>query len=136
MKISTKGRYALRVMLDIAINEKDEFVSLNDIAIRQEISNKYLEKIIRLLNNAGYLKSSRGITGGYKLARKPEGYKVGDILRTVEGNLAPVSCLSDKTITCNKKNKCMTLPFWKGLDHVIENYVDSKTLNDLLNKEA
>lgn len=135
MKISTKGRYALRVMLDIALNEKEEFISLNDIAVRQEISNKYLEKIIRQLNNAGYLKSSRGITGGYKLTKAPKEYKIGDILRTVEGDLAPVSCLSDKNITCSRKSKCMTLPFWKGLDHVIENYVDSKTLDDLINKE-
>lgn len=135
MKISTKGRYALRIMADIATNNTNEFVSLNDIATRQEISNKYLEKIIRILNNAGYLISSRGVTGGYKLSKTPKEYKIGDILRTAEGDLAPVSCLTEKKNNCNRKSNCMTLPFWKGLDNAIENYVDSKTLDDIINKE-
>lgn len=129
MKISTKGRYALSIMLDLAINQKEEYVSLKDISERQGISLKYLEKIVAILNKAGYVISYRGNNGGYKLSKKPAEYKVGDILRVAEGDLKPIDCLGTD---CIKKNGCMTFPFWKGLDEAIENYVDSKTLEDLI----
>ena len=129
MKISTRGRYALRIMADLAINKNDKFISLKDISIRQQISMKYLEQIISVLNKAGYLESSRGINGGYKLKKEPNEYIVGDILRVAEGDLAPVHCLNDG---CNRKKICKTYNFWKGLDEVITNYVDSKTLEDLI----
>ena len=131
MKISTKGRYALRVMIDLAINSNGEYISLKDIAERQEISNKYLEQIIALLNKAGYLKTARGYTGGYKLAKEPKEYKIGDILRATEGDLAPIYCLTEEG-ECNKKEGCKTYSFWKGLDNVINEYIDSKTLEDLI----
>lgn len=131
MKISTKGRYALRVMIDLAIHSKENFIPLKDIATRQEISNKYLEQIIAMLNKAGYLETARGNTGGYKLARKPEEYRVGDILRATEGDLSPIYCLTDKG-ECSRKEACKTFSFWEGLDNVITEYVDSKTLADLM----
>lgn len=129
MKISTKGRYALRIMTDLAINRNEKFISLKDISIRQQISMKYLEQIISVLNKAEYLVSSRGINGGYKLKREPKEYIVGDILRVAEGDLTPVHCLNDE---CNRKSICKTYIFWKGLDEVITNYVDSETLEDLI----
>lgn len=131
MKISTKGRYALRVMIDLAMNDNGNFISLKDIATRQEISNKYLEQIIAMLNKVGYLKTARGNNGGYKLAKSPEEYIVGDILRATEGELSPTYCLTDDG-ECEKKEYCKTFSFWKGLDDVITEYVDSKTLADLL----
>ncbi len=131
MKISTKGRYALRVMLDLAVNSKGNFVSLKDIATRQEISNKYLEQIIAMLNKAGYLKTARGNNGGYQLAKEPKDYIVGDILRATEGDLIPVYCLAEEG-ECKRKENCKTYNFWKGLDCVIQEYVNSKTLEDLM----
>ncbi len=131
MKISTKGRYALRVMIDLAINSSDKFIALKDIATRQNISNKYLEQIIALLNKAGYLETARGNMGGYKLAKAPKEYIVGDILRATEGDLAPIFCLTEDG-ECERKKDCMTYSFWKGLDDVINEYVDSKTLEDLI----
>lgn len=133
MKISTKGRYALKIMIDLAMNDNGGYIPLKDIALRQEVSNKYLEQIISILNKAGYLNSTRGNTGGYKLARKPEEYRIGDILRLAEGDLAPIMCLADKDNKCTKQDQCITLSFWKGLDDVIEKYVDSKTLADIVN---
>ena len=132
MKISTKGRYALRVMIDLAINNNGKYISLKEISERQEISNKYLEQIISLLNKAGFLETARGNTGGYKLSRLPKEYKVGDILRATEGDLAPIYCLSKDSEECNRQKNCKTYSFWKGLDEVINNYIDSKTLEDLL----
>ena len=129
MKISTKGRYALSIMLDLALNQKNEYVSLKDISERQGISLKYLEKIVSILNKAGYVLSYRGNSGGYKLAKEPKEYKIGDILRAAEGDLKPIECLGTD---CSKKGGCMTFPFWQGLDEAIESYVDSKTLQDLL----
>lgn len=131
MKISTKGRYALRVMIDLAQNSNGNFISLKDIAERQEISMKYLEKIISLLNKAGYLETARGNTGGYKLAKKPKQYIVGDILRVTEGDLEPIYCIKGNG-QCNRQKVCKTYSFWKGLDDVINKYIDSKTLEDLL----
>ena len=130
MKISTKGRYALRVMIDLAVNDKGDYVSLKDISNRQEVSLKYLEQIMAMLNKAGYVKSTRGNNGGYRLAKSPEEYKVGDILRKTEGDLAPIACVSGEE--CGKRENCKTFKFWQGLDNVINEYVDSKTLADLI----
>ena len=131
MKISTKGRYALRVMMDLALHNNGKYISLKEISERQEISNKYLEQIIALLNKAGYLDTARGNTGGYKLSKKPREYKVGDILRATEGDLAPIYCLTEDG-ECNRQKNCRTYFFWKGLDDVINEYIDSKTLEDLI----
>lgn len=131
MKISTKGRYAIRVMMDLAMNGNDKFIPLKDIAVRQELSNKYLEQIIAMLNKAGYLETARGNNGGYKLVKKPSEYTIGDILRATEGDLAPIYCLTEEG-ECEKRNHCKTISFWKGLDDVINEYVDSKTLEDLI----
>ncbi len=131
MKISTKGRYALRVMIDLAMNGNEKFISLKDIAIRQEISIKYLEQIIAMLNKAGYLETARGNTGGYKLKKEPKEYIVGDILRATEGDLAPIYCLTEDG-ECSRKENCKTHSFWQGLDKTINDYVNSKTLEDLI----
>lgn len=131
MKISTKGRYALRVMIDLAINSNGNYISLKDIAARQEISNKYLEQIIAMLNKAGYLETARGNSGGYRLAKQAKEYRVGDILRATEGDLTPIYCLTEEG-ECSRKEDCKTHSFWKGLDKVINEYVDSKTLEDLI----
>ena len=130
MKISTKGRYALRVMIDLAVNDKGDYVSLKDISNRQEVSLKYLEQIMAMLNKAGYVKSTRGNNGVYRLAKSPEEYKVGDILRKTEGDLAPIACVNGEE--CGKRENCKTCKFWQGLDNVINEYVDSKTLADLI----
>ena len=134
MKISTKGRYALRLMLDLAQNQKDGFVALKDIAERQDISKKYLEQIVPILNRAGLLKTTRGYQGGYMLAKSPQSYTVGDILRITEGSLAPVACLEDEENQCDKYETCMTVGVWKGLYKVINNYLDSITLQDIFDK--
>lgn len=131
MKISTKGRYSLRVMIDLASNSNGNYISLRDIAIRQEISNKYLEQIIAMLNKAGYLETARGNSGGYRLAKQAKEYRVGDILRATEGDLTPIYCLTEEG-ECSRKEDCKTHSFWKGLDKVINEYVDSKTLEDLI----
>ena len=130
MKRSTKGRYALRVMRDLAVNEKGDYDYLKEISNRQEVSLKYLEQIMAMLNKAGYVKSTRGNNGGYRLAKSPEEYKVGDILRKTEGDLAPIACVNGEE--CGKRENCKTFKFWQGLDNVINEYVDSKTLADLI----
>ena len=132
MKISTKGRYALRVMLDLAINNTGEYIPLRDISERQNITVKYMEQIISLLKKSGFLKSTRGNGGGYRLSKAPDDYTVGDILRAAEGSLAPVSCLEDEENQCERSSICPTLKFWTGLDKTINDYVDSVTLQDLL----
>lgn len=134
MKISTKGRYALRLMLDLAQYSKENFVALKDIAERQNISKKYLEQIVPMLNKAGALRTNRGYQGGYMLAKTPAEYTVGEILRITEGSLAPVSCLNDPMNTCDRSTACITLPLWKGLYETVNNYLDSVTLQDLLDK--
>lgn len=131
MKISTKGRYALRLMIDLAEHDEDGFVSLKDIAQRQEISVKYLEQIVTILCKIGFLKSLRGSQGGYKLAKAPKDYTVGDILRITEGELAPVACLEDEKNQCQRYSKCQTIDFWQGLYDTVNKYVDSVTLADL-----
>lgn len=132
--ISTRGRYALRLMLDLAQHSSDDFVPLKDIAERQEISKKYLEQIIPTLSRAGFLQTNRGFQGGYRLAKNPDKYTVGDILRETEGGLAPVACLNNETIQCPRVAECLTLPLWKGLQDTINNYLDSVTLQDLIDK--
>lgn len=130
MKISTKGRYALRVMIDLAENSGENFISSKDIAKRQGISTKYIEQIIAMLNRAGFLETARGNLGGYKLLKRPDEYSVGDILKATEGDLAPTYCIREQE--CERKGKCKTYAFWKGLDEVINNYVNSKTLEDFI----
>ena len=132
MKISTKGRYALRLMLDLAMNGTDEFVTLKDIAERQSISKKYLEQIVPLLNKSGLLRTNRGYQGGYMLARPVKEYTVGEILRITEGSLAPVACLDTEINYCERKDDCITLPLWNGLYKAVTDYLDSVTLQDLL----
>ena len=133
MRISTKGRYALRVMIDLAQQPDDGYISLKGIAERQEISAKYLETIVAVLNKAGLLVSYRGKEGGYKLAKNPEEYTVNEILQLTEGSLAPVACLEGKSENvCERAYGCITLPMWKKLDDIINEYLDKITLNDLL----
>ena len=136
MKISTKGRYALRMMIDLAQYQGDGYVSLKDIANRQEISKKYLEQIVAILNKPDILRTNRGYQGGYRLAKNANEYTVGDILRLTEGGIAPVSCLENSPIMCDRADECVTLPVWKGLYKVISEYVDSITLQDIVDKNA
>lgn len=133
MKISTKGRYALRLMLDLALCENDRYIALKDIAERQGISVKYLEQIISVLGHAGYVKSVRGTGGGYMLAKEPKDYTVGMILRLTEGSLAPVSCLDAEPNTCPRAESCVTLTVWEKLYDAINSVVDNITLEDLVN---
>ena len=132
MKISTKGRYALRLMIGLAMNSIGEPVSLKDVAKRQGISEKYLEQIISVLNRAGYVKSIRGAQGGYLLRRAPEEYTVGMILRLTEGSLAPVTCVEDGDFPCERQENCVTVILWKKINDAINSVVDSITLQDLV----
>ena len=134
MKISTKGRYALRLMLDLALNNTGEYITIKNIAARQNISDKYLEQIISLLNRAGYVKSIRGAQGGYKLAKEPNEYTVGMILRLTEGSLAPVDCLGEISDECDRTNGCVTKEVWEKLYDAICSVVDHITLQDLVDK--
>ena len=132
MKISTKGRYALRLMLDIALDHSGEPVRIKDIAARQEISEKYLEQIISVLNKAGLVRSIRGSQGGYLLTKEVDKYTAGMILRVTEGSLAPVSCLDDGVNTCERQSLCATLRLWQMLNTAICDVVDKVTLADLM----
>jgi len=134
MKISTKGRYALRMMLDLAQHKNDGYIALKDIAKRQNISKKYLEQIVPLLNNSNVLMTSRGFQGGYMLAQSPEKYTVGDILRITEGSIAPVACLDHTPNLCERCEHCETLDVWNGLNAVINQYLDNITLQDIIDK--
>lgn len=136
MKISTKGRYALRMLLDLAEHRNEGYIALKDIAARQNISKKYLEQIIPILNHTDVLTANRGYQGGYKLAKSPDSYTVGYILRLTEGSLAPVACLDRDPIECDRALECITLPLWKGLNKVINEYLDSVTLQDILDNVA
>ena len=136
MMISTKGRYALRVMLDLADQTKGSYIPLKDIAHRQEISVKYLENILASLSRAGLVEAIRGKGGGYRLARKPCDYSVGEILRLAEGSLAPVSCLEAGATPCPKASSCRTLPVWEKLESLICGYLDEVTLTSLLDGGA
>ena len=131
MMISTKGRYALRVMIDIAENQHDGYLPLREIAARQEISEKYLEAIVKSLVKEQYLTGLRGKAGGYRLTRPPQEYTVGSILRLTEGSLAPVACLGDNLPDCPRMADCRTLPMWRELNTMIQNYFDGITLADL-----
>lgn len=135
MKISTKGRYAVRMLLDLAEHENGGFIALKDIAQRQNISKKYLEQIVTILNKTDILQTSRGFQGGYKLAKSPDKYTIGDILRLTEGSLAPVACLDFEPVECERSGNCPTLFIWRGLMEVINDYLDNITLQDVLDKE-
>ena len=132
MKISTKGRYALRLMLDLAQNNTGEMIRVKEISERQGISEKYLEQIITMLKRANYVKSLRGAQGGYRLAKEPEEYTVGMILRLTEGNMAPVACLEDEINQCERADSCVTLRLWTMLDDAIKGVIDKVTLQDML----
>ena len=136
MKISTKGRYALRLMLDLATYNTGEPVSIKDIAKRQQISEKYLEQIIALLNKAGFVRSIRGAQGGYMLKKEPKDYTVGMILRQTEGDLAPVSCVGDEGMECDRRAECVTVRIYEKINDAINGVVDSITLADLLEWQA
>ena len=133
MKLSTKGRYGLRAMIDLARYSEKEPVSIGSVAARQGITLKYMEQIMPMLTKAGYVRSYRGNNGGYMLAKEPEEYTAGDIIRTTEGSLAPIACLDDVPNRCERQDQCSTLEFWEGLKKVIDQYVDSVTLADLVN---
>ncbi len=136
MKISTKGRYAMRMLLDLVEHQNCGFIALKDIAKRQHISKKYLEQIIPIFNNSGILKTTRGAQGGYQLAKSPEKYTVGEILRLTEGNLSPVACLEEDPISCERREECSMLPVWQGLSTVINEYLDGITLQDILEQKC
>lgn len=131
MRVSTKGRYALKMMLDIAVNGAVRPVSIKDIAKRQQISDKYLEQIISVLNSAGYVKSVRGAQGGYRLVMEPSKYTVGMILRLTEGSISPVACVEGEA-ECEKIDNCATIEVWRRLDKAISDVVDNITLADLM----
>jgi len=135
MKISTRGRYALRLMVDLAASPGDEYVTIKSIAARQEISEKYLEQIITALSRAGFVKSARGAQGGYKLSRPAEEYTVGMILRAIEGSLVPVKCMEDEPNQCPRSSFCVTLDVWKKIDEAIRSVVDNITLEELAQKQ-
>ena len=131
MIVSTRGRYALRVMIDLAENSNHERIPLKEIAERQGISQKYIESIMTLLSKNKFVDAVHGKGGGYKLNKKPQEYRVGDILRLTEGTLAPVACLEKNAPPCDRKKFCRTLPMWTKLDKLVEDYLDSVTLSDL-----
>ena len=136
MMISTKGRYALRVMLDLADHNTGEYIPLKDIAHRQEISVKYLENILASLSRVNLVDAARGKGGGYRLAKTPADYSAGEIIRLAEGSLASVSCLKGEKKGCEKAGHCRALPLWQGLDQVIDQYLDSYSLADLQKQQA
>ena len=137
MKISTRGRYALRLMLDLAQNSKEGgAISLHDVAKRQGVSKKYLEQIVPLLSKAGMLRSNRGYQGGYRLTKTPAEYTVGDVLRVTEGDLACVSCVLPGNNDCPSDAECITKPVWDGLYQTVTTYLDSITLQDILDQHA
>ncbi len=135
MKISTKGRYALRMLLDLAEHQNDGYVALKDIADRQGISKKYLEQIVPILNKTDILRTNRGFQGGYRLAKTPDKYTVGEILRQTEGSLAPVACLEHEPNECERYGECATLTVWEGLYRVVNEYLDGITLQDILDRQ-
>lgn len=134
MMISTKGRYALRIMLDLAAHKEDGYVSLKTVAERQDTSMKYLEAIILVLNREGLVESQRGKAGGYRLKEDASCYSVWQILKVVEGSLSPVACLDCTETGCQREDACLTLPMWRQLDQLIEDYLSQVKLSDLLNQ--
>ena len=135
MKISTKGRYALRMLVDLAEHQNDGFIALKDVAARQGISKKYLEQIVPTLTRSDLLLTNRGFQGGYRLAMPPEKYTVGAILRVTEGGLSPVACLESGIEHCPRSEECDTLPVWQGLEKVINEYLDGITLRDIVDQK-
>ena len=136
MKISTRGRYALRVMIDLADNLSANYIPLKDVATRQNISQKYLESIMTDLSKAGLVEGQHGKGGGYRLNRDPSEYTVGEILRVCEGDLAPVSCLEDGAKPCEMAGECRTLSMWKSFYEMINEFFDGRTLADFINRDA
>jgi Rrf2 family protein len=134
MRISTKGRYAIRIMLDLSQHIGEGYISLKKTSERQEISLKYLEAIVAILNKAGMVESFRGKDGGYKLTRRPEEYTIGSIIKLTEGSIAPVSCLDGSTNSCVRACQCLTLPMWLKLEGIVDEYLESVTLKELLDK--
>lgn len=132
MKFTTKGRYALRILIDIAMSNSDRFISIKEISERQKISTKYMETIVSMLNKGGFLISLRGHAGGYKLSRPAKDIIAGDVLRYIEGSVAPIPCLEADVNNCDRADQCMTLPFWKGLGDVVNKYLDSYTIQDFI----
>lgn len=135
MIVSTRGRYALRVLIDMAEHADEERIPLKAIAERQEISQKYIESIMTMLSKNGFVDGVHGKGGGYKLNKSPEEYKVGDILRLTEGTLAPVACLEKGAPKCGKESVCRTIDMWSKLDELIEGYLDSVSVADLMKKQ-
>lgn len=136
MKISTRGRYSLRMMIDLAQHYNDGYIALKDISERQEISKKYLEQIIPFLNRSNLLLANKGHMGGYKLAKAPSEITVKDILESAEGSLAPVSCMDNNPNLCEKCNECVTLPIYQGLYDVVNKYFESITLEDIITRQV
>lgn len=130
--ISTRGRYALTVMIDLATNQGDGYVPMKDVAARQNLSLKYLEQILPALKKNNLVEGIQGKGGGYRLAKLPEECAIGEILRVTEKELAPVSCLSQNAEACSKKSECKTIRFWEGLNNAVNNYIDNVSLADLL----
>ena len=133
--VSTKGRYALRVMLDLAEHADEGFIPLKDIALRQEVSKKYLEIIVRDLVGGKLIRGSSGKGGGYRLCRRPQDYTVGEIIELTEGTLAPIACLAADAGNCPRKDRCKTLPFWHEFDTMVHNFFYSRRLSDLLSSK-
>ncbi len=136
MMISTKGRYALRVMIDLAEHDSGEYIPMKDIVKRQQVSQKYMERIMTMLSKADFVAAVHGKGGGYRLNRKPDEYIVGDILRLTEGSLAPVACLECGAAECERADRCRTLPMWKDLNDKITDYFDGITIADLMKKDT
>ena len=135
MMISTKGRYALRVMIDIAEHCNGEYIPMKDVVKRQQVSQKYVERIMTMLSKAGFVEAVHGKGGGYRLNRSPDEYIVGDILRLTEGSLAPVACLDCDAEECERADQCRTLPMWKELNDRITDFFDGITIADLMKKD-
>ncbi len=134
MRVSTKGRYALRMLVDLAEHHNDGYIALKDIANRQAVSKKYLEQIVPVLNKTYILQTNRGFQGGYRLAVSPDECTVGEIIRLTEGSLAPLACVDDEAVNCERAQDCSTLFVWQGLKDVVENYLDSITLQDIVER--
>lgn len=132
MMISTRGRYALRVLLDLAEHQTDGYIAMKKVAERQDLSLKYMEKIMPVLSKNNYVEGVQGKGGGYRLARDPKEYRVGDILRLAEGDLAPVACLGCDAKPCDRADKCPTLPMWMEFQNMVNDYFDGITLADLM----
>lgn len=135
MMISTKGRYALRVMIDLAEHCNGEYIPMKDVVKRQQVSQKYVERIMTMLSKANFVEAVHGKGGGYRLNRSPDEYIVGDILRLTEGSLAPVACLDCDAEECERADQCRTLPMWKELNNRITDFFDSITIADLMKKD-